>query len=114
MDRDRAQELLSNARARVESELAAIERGGPLEGTERREPGDIGSEDLYEDEVDEGRREDLRDELAAIARAEARVQEGTYGLSVESGEPIPDARLELLPSAERTVEEEERGAQGAG
>jgi DnaK suppressor protein len=111
---ERAQELLSNARARVESELATIEEGGPLEGTERREPGDIGSEDLYEDEVDEGRREDLRDELAAIARAEARVQDGTYGLSVESGEPIPDARLEAVPTAERTVEEEERRPQASG
>jgi RNA polymerase-binding transcription factor DksA len=27
---------------------------------------------------------------------------------VESGEPIPDARLEALPTAERTVAEEER------
>jgi RNA polymerase-binding transcription factor DksA len=29
-------------------------------------------------------------------------------LSVQSGEAIPDARLEALPTAERTVEEEER------
>jgi RNA polymerase-binding transcription factor DksA len=27
---------------------------------------------------------------------------------VESGEPIPDARLEALPLAERTVEEQAR------
>jgi DnaK suppressor protein len=39
-------------------------------------------------------------ELAAAA--------GTYGLSVESGEPIPDERLEAIPTAERTVEEEAR------
>jgi len=37
---------------------------------------------------------------------------GTYGLSVESGEPIPDARLEARPTAERTVEEEERYRRG--
>ena len=47
-------------------------------------------------------------ELAALERAEARLAAGTYGLSVESGERIPDARLELLPTAERTVEEEAR------
>ena len=41
-------------------------------------------------------------------RAEARIGQGTYGLSIESGEPIPDERLEALPTAERTVEERER------
>ena len=43
--------------------------------------------------------------LAAIER---RLEEGTYGLSVESGQPIPDARLEGVPWAERTVEEPAR------
>jgi DnaK suppressor protein len=47
-------------------------------------------------------------ELAALERAEARLEAGTYGLSIESGKPIPDGRLEALPTAERTVEEEER------
>ncbi len=87
--------------------MAALDRDGPLEGSDRREPGDVDSEDLYQDEFDEGRREDLRDELAALERAEARLAAGTYGLSVQSGEPIPDARLEALPTAERTVQEDE-------
>jgi RNA polymerase-binding transcription factor len=108
VDQARAQELLAQARARVEGELATLAREGPLEGSQNREPGDLGSEDLYEDEVQAGRREDLREELAAIERAEARLRDGTYGVSVESGQPIPDERLELVPTAERTVEEEER------
>ena len=37
---------------------------------------------------------------------------GTYGLSVDSGEPIPDDRLEAIPWAERTVEEQSRYDQG--
>jgi len=45
--------------------------------------------------------------LEPVERAERRLQDGTYGLSVESGEPIPDARLEIYPTAELTVEEEE-------
>ena len=48
----------------------------------------------------------MRERLAAIARAERRLEEGTYGLSVQSGHPIPDARLETIPCAERTVEEQ--------
>jgi DnaK suppressor protein len=43
--------------------------------------------------------------LESIARAEKRLEEGSYGLSVRSGEPIPDARLEVEPWAELTVEE---------
>jgi DnaK suppressor protein len=40
----------------------------------------------------------------------ARLQDGTYGLSVRSGAPIPEARLEARPTAELTVEEQQ--AQG--
>jgi RNA polymerase-binding transcription factor len=112
MDPERARQLLAQERARIEEAIAVHEREGPLEGDEQREPGDVDSEDLYQDELDAGRLEDLRRELAAVERAEARLEEGTYGLSIESGEPIPDARLEALPTAERTVEEDERFRRG--
>ena len=108
MDDHRARELLAGERTRVEGAIADLDRDGPLEATGRIEPGDRGSEDLYEDELAQGRRETLLDELAAVERAEARLAAGTYGLSVESGDPIPDGRLEALPTAERTVDEERR------
>lgn len=107
---DRAQELLSAERERIEQEIAALERDGPEEGEERREPGDRDSEGLYQDEFDAGRAQELQDRLAAVERAEARLAEGTFGLSVRSGEPIPDARLEANPTAELTVAEQEPGA----
>jgi DnaK suppressor protein len=107
MDAERARELLARERSRVEESLAALDRDGPLEGDDRIEPGERDSEDLYQDEFDQGRREELRTEMAAIERAEARLEAGTYGLSVESGKPIPDGRLEALPTAERTIEEED-------
>ncbi len=88
--------------------MTTLHRDGPLEGDDRREPGDLDTEDLYQDEFDEGRRQELDTDLAALERAEARLSDGTYGLSVESGHPIPDARLEARPTAERTIEEEER------
>jgi RNA polymerase-binding transcription factor len=108
MDAKLARELLTRERTRIERELGAGELRAPLESSDRREPGDRSSEDLYEDELSEGRREQLRSELAAVTRAEGRLAAGTYGLSVESGEPIPDERLEAVPTAERTVEEEAR------
>mgnify|MGYP001317826402 CR=1 FL=1 len=108
MDAERARGLLARERSRIEEALAALGGEGPLEGDDRLEPGDEDSEDLYQDERNEGQRGDLQRDLAALERAESRLEAGTYGLSVESGEPIPDARLDALPTAERTVEEEER------
>jgi DnaK suppressor protein len=108
MDPQRAQELLARERARIESALAQLDRDGALEGDERVEANDLDSENLYQDEFDQGRRLELQTELEALRRAEGRLADGTYGVSVESGEPIPDARLEALPTAERTVEEEQR------
>jgi DnaK suppressor protein len=108
MDPEHAKELVARERHRVEEALAALDRDAPLETSERVEPGDEGTEDLYQDELDEGRRAQLSAELAAVARAEARLAHDTYGRSVDSGDPIPDARLEALPLAERTVDEEER------
>jgi DnaK suppressor protein len=108
VNQERARELLARERARIEESLAQLEGQGPLEGDDRLEPGDEDSEDLYQDEFDAGRREDLLNQLAAVERAEARLAAGTYGLSIESGEPIPDGRLEAVPTAERTIEEEER------
>jgi DnaK suppressor protein len=108
MDEARARELLSLHRERVERALADLARADDDELSHLdQHPADEAT-NLYDDELDEGLADRLREELAAIERAERRVEEGTYGLSVESGEPIPDARLEAIPWAERTAQEQER------
>lgn len=112
MDSEHARELLARERTRIEAALAAVDGDGPLEASDRTEPGDEGSEDLYQDQFNAGRAEDLKRELSALERAEARLAEGKYGLSIESGEPIPDGRLEAVPTAERTVAEQERYQRG--
>ncbi len=111
MDQDRARELLAAERRRIETAIAARSAGDAEATAEQEEPGERDSEDLYEKELGVGLAEDLADQLAAVERAEERLAAGTYGLSVQSGEPIPDARLEALPAAELTVEEQR--AQGA-
>lgn len=105
MDAERARELLSAERARIERSLAGLVRQDDAEEADDMDPGNLAS-DLYQEELAEGRTDDLHEQLAALERAERRLADGTYGLSVESGEPIPDERLEALPLAERTVEEE--------
>jgi DnaK suppressor protein len=107
MDPDRARELLSAERERIERALGRLAHQDTGEEADDIDPGNLASE-LYQDELDEGLVDELREELAAIERAEARLAAGTYGLSIESGRPIPDERLEALPTAERTTEEEAR------
>ena len=105
MDPDRARELLAAERERIERALRRLGHLDTEEPADDQDPGNLASE-LYQDELDQGLAEDLRDELAAVERAEARLAEGTYGLSIESGKPIPDERLEAIPTAERTADEE--------
>jgi DnaK suppressor protein len=110
VDETRARKLVAAERTRIEAALRDLtgELGeeGELAGQQPGET-DAGSElatEMVEDALVEG----LRAELAAVARAEARLADGTYGRSIESGEPIPDERLEAQPLAERTIEEQRR------
>ena len=110
MDAQRARELLDRERNRIEQELSSLRspRGGDGElSNVDQHTADAGSE-LFEAERDRSMIERLQGELEAVERAERRLQEGTYGVSVESGEPIPDGRLEAVPWAERTAQEQSR------
>jgi RNA polymerase-binding transcription factor len=111
VDPERARALLAAERREIEQALG--HRGHEDDGEDAGwlEPGNLAAQ-LYLDELDEGLAEDLRDRLAALERAEQRLTAGRYGLSVETGQPIPDERLEVFPTAERTVEEERALAEG--
>jgi DnaK suppressor protein len=105
MDPDQARELLQVERARIERALAQVQPEEDGEPSDEYDPANLAA-DLYQDELDETFADDLQDQLAAVERAEARLAAGTYGLSIESGEPIADARLEVRPTAELTADEE--------
>jgi DnaK suppressor protein len=108
MDESRARELLVKER----DEVASLLRGTEQEAetgltTDDDSPRDYGDAalPLTQQANDEAVAADLQDRLDAIDRALARIEAGTYGRSVLSGEPIPDARLEADPAAELTVDE---------
>jgi len=105
VDPERARELLQAERERIERALTRLAHEDDAEPADEFDPANLAS-DLYQDELDEGLEEDLRDQLAAVERAEGRLAAGTYGLSTESRKPIPDERLEVFPTAELTVDEE--------
>ena len=106
MDPDHARERLREERARIEREL---EEHGQRQGADAPEDTGDQAADLERAETDSALRDDLRRMLEAIERAEARLEEGRYGVSVVSGDPIPDERLEAIPWADRRVDEEPGG-----
>jgi len=84
-----------------EGDIRGDNRGGPLE---------------YEDdaqklallEVDGNRVVRNLNRLNLVNRALQKIAEGTYGLSDVSGKPIPRQRLEAVPEAICTLDEERR------
>jgi DnaK suppressor protein len=115
MDPGRAEELLRQERRRIERSLrgvSATDDGELPHQDQNLEHLADDATDLVQNELDEALEEQLQRELEAVERAERRLADGTYGLSVESGEPIPDERLEANPTAERTAEEQERFERG--
>ena len=77
------------------------------------DPGDM-SQSLFTREVDATVEEQVERRLRHVERALQKIEEGTYGLSDESGEPIPKGRLEAMPEAIRTVEEQQRDKETYG
>ena len=75
--------------------------------TIRNDPADEAT-NLFDRERDSAATDNMNRILAKIDRALAKIEEGTYGLSEIDGTPIPVARLEALPYALTTVDQEDR------
>jgi DnaK suppressor protein len=95
-ERVKVQRLLDRARAVGRSDREAVDQ-------------DAGSSDAAElltsQGTDDALTAELRSRLAALDRAEERLDAGTFGRSIRSGQTIPDDRLEADPAAELTVDE---------
>ena len=93
---------------RIREGMAADEKDlGETEGDTTLDSGDL-SQDMFTREMDASIGEQADRRLGEVDRALRKIEEGTYGLSDESGEPIPRGRLEAVPEAARTVEEQQR------
>jgi DnaK suppressor protein len=114
------QEFIEQQKRRLlelKSELERV-RGGLQEDEQFRaeeeedftqhDSGDM-SQSLFTREVDATVERQVERRLENVERALQKIEEGTYGLSDESGEPIPRGRLEAVPEATLTVEEQQQG-----
>jgi DnaK suppressor protein len=113
------QEFIAQQKQRLQdlkSELEQV-RGGLDEDQRYRaeeeedftehDSGDM-SQSLFTREVDATVERQVERRLEHVERALQKIDEGTYGLSDDSGQPIPRGRLEAVPEAIRTVEEQQR------
>ncbi|HKH76352.1 MAG TPA: TraR/DksA C4-type zinc finger protein [Rubrobacteraceae bacterium] len=113
------EQFVEKQRERLEQlrdELARIVRGMEEDQRDRAEDeedftehdsGDM-SQSLFTREMDATVEQMAEKRLQSVARALEKIEEGTYGLSDESGEQIPKGRLEVVPEAVYTVEEQQR------
>ena len=116
MDTERARTLLITERDEVLSLLKGSESAGrddrEAEVESEAEDNADAALALTEEGQDDAISESLRDRLEIIERALQRLDNGTYGRSVRSGQPIPDERLEADPAAELTIEEAREAERG--
>ena len=107
MDHDSARAQLNEEKQRLQGLLSETEGDGEDERSTTGDQGDWSDPQvsLNLEEVDDAVSEGLSERLAAVERALARLDAGTYGRSTKSGVEIPSARLEADPAAELTADE---------
>lgn len=123
MDTDRARALLEAERERLLSIIdaatettfgeAELERGSDVLDGSDTQPADAPQE-LYEAEQEQSIIERAQADLGEVQHALGKLEDGTYGVDEETGEPIPDERLEARPATRFTVENQKRDEKRAG
>jgi DnaK suppressor protein len=112
-------EFVEKQRERLEelrAELAGMVRG--LEEDQRSQSEDEGdftehdsgdmSQSLFTREIEATVEQTMEHRLQHVERALEKIEEGTYGICDDTGEPIPRGRLEVMPEAIYTVEAQQR------
>jgi DnaK suppressor protein len=112
-------EFVEKQRERLEglrAELARMVEGLEEDQQDRAESegdmtendsGDM-SQSLFTREMDATVEQTMEKRLDSVDRALQKIEEGTYGICDDTGEPIPRGRLEAMPEAVYTVEAQQR------
>ena len=105
--RDRLENLKEEL-LRIRSGMSADERErAENEADTQLDSGDM-SQEIFTREMDATIGEQVERRLKDVDRALQKIDEGTYGICDDTGEPIPRGRLEAVPEAIRTVEAQQR------
>lgn len=113
MDNDQARQRLADERERLAGVRATFDDEHLTEQSESDSVGEISSYDqhpsdmgteTFEREKDLSILEQVEAELADVEYALRRLDDGTYGTCEVCGRPIPEERLEAIPTARLCLE----------
>ena len=90
--------------------LKEIQEHSEIAHHEADEPGDLVdmATELLEKELNLSLTEQEKDILKEIDEALEKINNKTYGICVDTGEPIAKTRLKALPEAKRTLQAQEK------
>lgn len=104
--KDRLEEMREEL-LRQRREASEVERERSEEYQDTQPDSGDESQYVFERQMDATLGEQAESRLHRMERALEKIEEGTYGVCDETGERIPEGRLEAMPEAVRTVEAEE-------
>ncbi len=111
MDMQEARQSLEQMLRELDSATTTLEGEGAGDSSELshvdQHPGDTASE-LQDSDEQNALLEHSADQRLQVQAALARIEDGTYGVCVDCGQKIPDARLEVRPEAARCVADQEK------
>jgi DnaK suppressor protein len=111
VDTQDARQQLEQMLRELDASSTILENEGAGTGTEishaDQHPGDVAGEFTDADQQN-ALLENSADQRAQVEAALARLDAGTYGICVDCGQQIPDARLEVRPEAARCVADQEK------
>lgn len=96
---------------KLEETIADVEKQDPFNDPAYADDNsaiDTDVREQMEHETVEAELKSLRKKHELVVNALKRMEEGTYGLDISSGEPIPYERLDIVPEASYTIENEQR------
>ena len=98
-------EELTSLRDGLDEDEVELEGGG--DDFTETDSGDM-SQSIFDREMDASVGEGIERRLGEVERALQKIEDGSYGVCVDTGEEIPRGRLEAVPEAIRTVEAQQR------
>ena len=104
-----SQEFTQKMKERLEEEKTRLqeELAGLPEHTELGDDMDSGATEYQVDEVNSDIRSQFQNDIELIDIAIQKIANGTYGICSVGGEDISEARLEVLPWADKCVEHQD-------
>ncbi len=113
IDTNQMKQRLEARRTELQTHLGALTEAHPkpvgaIEASEGPQDFEDIAVDFLETQKEQSLEVNEQALLTEIERALERIDNGTYGICVDCGQPIPEKRLEAMPWAARCVKDEER------